>query len=252
MMRKVLFVWLWGAVLVPGCTPRNYMADMTVSTYRIDGIDDPEPAADIDRVIEPYRSQLEVEMNEVVGEVEVSMDKALPAGGLNNWFADALLQSAQVIFGRSVDVAIQNYGGLRLNNIGPGPITRGKIFELMPFENLSAIVRLDSIRIQAICDDLASFGGGAVSHTLQFGIQDDKAHQIRIRGEELRAGKEYWFYFPDYVINGGDIGEIVAGAERHDQPVLVRDGLLMELQRLRDAGEKVRGVPDGRIYFINE
>lgn len=233
------------------CAPKNYLAGSELSQYRIDGVDDPAPDRRIDSMIAPYRAKLSAVMDEVLGEVAVSMDKALPAGGLNNWFADALLRSSEAIFGQPADVAVQNYGGLRINSLGAGPLTRGKVYELMPFENMTALLVLDSARVQAVCDDMAKFGGGVVSSSLQFGIDGDVARDIRIRGEALRGDRQYRFLFPDYVVNGGDVGRIVAGAPREDSPVLIRDALFMELERLRAAGEKVVGRPDGRIYFIN-
>ena len=191
-------------------------------------------------------------MNEVVGESAGLMEKSLPAGGLNNWFADALLKSGDQLFEESLDVAIQNYGGIRIRSIAEGPVTRGKIYELMPFDNLVALVVLDSARVHAICDNLANYGGGAVSKSLKFGILEDKAYMIEINGLPLSGDRMYNFLFPDYVVNGGSIGRIVKGAERKDRSVLIRDILFMELERLKAEGEKIRGVQDGRIYFVND
>jgi 2',3'-cyclic-nucleotide 2'-phosphodiesterase (5'-nucleotidase family) len=247
--KKVLIFTLF---IFFGCTPKNYLVKSDVSHYRIDGEDDPIPSARIDSIIRPYREQLSEVMDEVVGESVVLMEKALPAGGLNNWFGDALLNSGSKLFDREVDVAIQNFGGLRVNSIGSGPVTRGKIYELMPFDNLTTLVVLDSARIQAICDNLARYGGGVVSSTLKFGILEDRAYMIEIHGLPLSDGKMYNFIFPDYVVNGGSIGKIVSGAEREDSAVLIRDVLLMELERLKGAGAKMEGRPDGRIYFVND
>ena len=47
------------------------------------------------------------------------------------------------LLGEPVDFAVINYGGMRIPAIPKGPITRGKIFELMPFDNLLVVVRLD-------------------------------------------------------------------------------------------------------------
>lgn len=244
-LLSILFLFL-------GCTPKNYYVKSDVTTYRIDGEDDPVPSARIDSIIRPYREKLSVVMDEVIGESAVLMEKALPEGGLNNWFADALFNSGDQLFDRKIDVAIQNYGGLRVSSIGAGPVTRGKIYELMPFDNLAALVVLDSARVQAVCDNLANYGGGVVSKTLKFGILEDKAYMIEIHGEPLSGARTYNFLFSDYVVNGGSIGRIVAGAEREDSPVLIRDVLLMELDRLRKEGEKMKGMPDGRIYFVND
>lgn len=240
------------SILVVACSPRNYLAESSVGYYQMVAADTLPEDRRVDSIIKPYREQLSEVMDEVVGEVVVDMGKALPEGGLNNWFADALLSGGRIFHEKNIDVAIQNYGGVRLTSIGAGPITRGKVFEVMPFDNMAVVLELDSSMVQQICNNLARYGGGVVSHTLKFGILEDEAHMVLIDGEWLHGDSVYTFLLPDYVVDNDFAAEIVAGAPRVDLPVLIRDLILLDLSAKKKRGEKIRGVPDGRIYFVND
>ena len=90
-------------------------------------------------MIEPYKSTLDVQMNEVIGTVSQEMTKKKPESTLGNWYADAMIAGTKKE-GYPVDFAISNYGGLRVPYISAGPLTRGEIYELCPFDNLLVIV----------------------------------------------------------------------------------------------------------------
>lgn len=248
---RFLLIWI-AALTILSCAPKNYLADSKVITYRIDGVDDPEPDQRIDSIIGPYRQQLTAEMDAVIGEAVVTLEKAKPAGTLNNWFADALRHQTELLIDRPVDVAHQNYGGIRLNSLASGPITRGKIFELMPFDNQLSIVEMDSSMVHAFCDMVAASGGEPVSGTIKFGILEDKAHLIEIHGKPLSNDRTYTFAFPDYVANGNKMSRIIAGAPREDRSVLVRDLIIKEVEWLTANGLQVAARADERIYFVND
>jgi len=239
-------------VSLAGCTAHNYLARTSIEAYRMDGVDDPDPDARIDSIIAPYRAELSAEMDEVIGEAVVTLEKAKPAGSLNNWFADAFRHMGELTLGRPVDLAYQNYGGVRLNSLASGPITRGKIFELMPFDNQMAVVVLDSAQLHALCDLIAATGGEPVSGTIKFGILEDKAYMIEVHGRPLSNDRTFTCVLPDYVANSPKCSEILTGAPREDRAVLIRDLIIKEVEWLTDNGRKVAAQADDRIYFVND
>ncbi|MEO1714912.1 MAG: 5'-nucleotidase, partial [Bacteroidota bacterium] len=96
----------------------------------------------LNALITDYRGQLEAEMNTVIGTIAQSLTLQKPESSLGNWMADVLLEKATFYSKRPVDFALQNYGGIRISELPAGPLTRGKIYELMPFDNQLVILDL--------------------------------------------------------------------------------------------------------------
>ena len=238
--------------LAQACAWRNHLADTNVSTYRMDGLDEPAPSSRIDSIISPYREKVSAEMEHVIGEVESILELAKPEGTLNNWMTDAMARSAAAIFGRPVDFALQNYGGIRLTSIPAGPITVGKIYEVMPFDNTLVLVVLDSANVKQLCDVLASHGGEPSSQGLKYGILEDEAHLVMINGKPLSGDRNYYIAVPDYIVYNTSTADILRSAPREGSQVLIRDALIMDVRRQTSEGRKIRGVLDGRVYFVND
>ena len=100
------------------------------------------------RYLQPFRDSLSQQMSEVIGSAQDNFLKEKPGGSLGNLVADAMDWKAQQL-DSTVAGAICNYGGVRLNQISKGIINKGKIYELMPFENELVIVQLKgSVLIQ--------------------------------------------------------------------------------------------------------
>jgi 2',3'-cyclic-nucleotide 2'-phosphodiesterase (5'-nucleotidase family) len=73
-------------------------------------------------------------VSEVIATAPTEISRAKPEGRLGNLTADAMLARANAEHSDSIHMAITNNGGLRIP-IGPGDITVGTVYELMPFEN---------------------------------------------------------------------------------------------------------------------
>lgn len=85
--------------------------------------------------IEPYKTSIESEMNEIISFTKSDLTKNKPVGNLGNFVTDLCLSYAEA------DICLMNNGGLR-SSINKGNITVGMIYELMPFENELVIVEL--------------------------------------------------------------------------------------------------------------
>ena len=94
----------------------------------------------------------------IIGHSDIPLTKAQPESTLGNFMADAMLVAGQRI-DPDVVAAIGNYGGIRLPYIAPGPITRGKVYELMPFDNTLNIIEIPGAVLQQFCDAMAARKG---------------------------------------------------------------------------------------------
>ena len=193
----------------------------------------------------PYKLKLDSIMNDVVAVSEKEISKGSPEGPLNNFFADAMYESAKDQ-GINFDVAYTNLGGLRIS-LPKGKIYRYKIFELMPFENAFVTVKFTGVEMQKFFDFIAEGGGDPISGA-RFTIQNKKAVDITINNEPFDVSKNYTVLTSDYMANGGDGGAVFTkGIERKDLNYKLRDAIFQYLEKLTKAGKTLNPTNDGRI-----
>ena len=80
-------------------------------------------------IIAPYQNALSEKMNEVLCYNSTKMIKGQPESILGNFVCDLCLET----IGGDSNICILNNGGLR-SELPKGEITKGQIYELMPFE----------------------------------------------------------------------------------------------------------------------
>ncbi|MCU0403335.1 MAG: 5'-nucleotidase C-terminal domain-containing protein [Chitinophagaceae bacterium] len=197
--------------------------------------------------LKPYSTHINGTMNEVVGNVTVSLNKTMPECTLGCFMTDAYLESAQKKFGKQVDMAFMNTGGIRLNSIEPGPITIGKIYELMPFDNLMVLVDLTGSQLQAFLDHISSRGGWPVSGG-SYTIENKKATKVEVGGKPIDPEKKYTVAVSDYVANGGDQSNVLKNLPQENIGYLQRDAIIEYVQK-----HKTIGMPEGtRVTKVND
>ncbi|HMQ05688.1 MAG TPA: 5'-nucleotidase C-terminal domain-containing protein [Saprospiraceae bacterium] len=222
------FVIVFFLVLQVACSMKTYTADVRYESYRMDDKMEATHSL-VDSIILPYREAIEKEMNSVVGWAEKDMFKVKPNSPLNNWMADMLLDLANEMSSFEIDFAIQNFGGIRIPQIAAGEVTRGKIFELMPFENKLVILKSSGETVRKLFDRIAQYGGWPLSRGTSFTIIDDQAMEIMVNGKPFDLEKQYTFALPDFIADGGDDCFFLADSERIDLELLIRDGILLWL-----------------------
>lgn len=244
-MKRCLFAFLFiGSVI--SCAKQNHLADVQTRTYRIEKASYPVDVA-IAEVIEPYKDQLDATMNEVIGYNVEEMVKGKPSSSLTNWFTDALLAETQKLVQDSLDFAIQNYGGIRLNSFSSGDITVGKVYELMPFDNIIFVVELQGNLVKKLFNRMAQSGGWPISHTVKFHISFGEATDISIKGMPLDTMRTYHVAIPDYVALGGDNMEMMKDVKMHNTNALVRDLLIQYIKDETAHGRKIIANQSQRI-----
>ncbi len=231
----------------------NHLAQIQPQTYRMEpqsttarGLD---VAADstLTALIEPYKSKLDAEMNEVIGTVAKTLDKNKPESTLGNWMADLFYEQMSDYNKGEIDFASMNYGGIRIPSLQAGEVTRGKIFELMPFDNMLVVVHADEATVRQFADNAAKNGGIPVSKQLRFEIKNGKAENITIKGQPLQAGKIYKIGVSDYVANGGDDCSFLIDKKRDELGVLMRDAIIEYVKKQTAQGKQLNAQLDGRI-----
>lgn len=243
-------IWIFLLVMIAaGCAKQTYTADIDTSYYRITKRNKTDK--ELDKLISPYREQLESKMGRVLAFNKKEMTKARPNSTLGNWFADALLEEAEYIYKKDIDIAMQNYGGLRVPFLKQGDITVGNIYELMPFDNMLVILTMDGKLLQKLLDRVAEKGGWPISNTLQFTKNKEKAESIMIKNEPLDLNKTYTVAIADYIANGGDNCFFLDQAKREDLDIMIRDLIIDHLDRKPEGEKNLLASDELRILAPN-
>ncbi len=244
-MRHLIFLSL---LLLFSCKTQNvnHLADID-GTYLYLNKEEKEIDADMEAMIAPYRKELSKKMDVVLIQNKKALKKGKPNCTMGMWIADLLFDYLNES-GLNVDFAVQNYGGLRVNEVGVGAITVGNIFEVMPFENMLVVLETDAEMLQTFCDHLAAGGGWPVSKGIRFSIdKDGKATDIEIGGEALDMTRKYRFGVPDYIANGGSDCAFFKGLDHENSGKLIREIILEDTRMRGEAGEVLNIELEKRI-----
>ena len=196
--------------------------------------------------IAPYREKMQSAMNEVLAVSTTSLERGLPESKLGNFLSDACMSSAKEK-NMQADFAVFNTGGLR-RPLPSGNITRGDVFELMPFENTLVILSMNGGDVKKLVNFIATKGGAPVSG-IQLRIQDSVATNVFINNVALDTTKIYRVLTSDYLANGGDAFPFVTDKNWDAVNLKVRDALIEYLISQTKAGKKIKVDLDGRITY---
>ena len=246
-MRILLLIsvtWFFTA-----CTSQYQISHGTVDLNQINSqLSDDE---DVEQLIAPYREQIQEEMNTVIGEVTAEMHKSKPESTLGNWFCDAMLDYTNALHQEDYDFAINNYGGIRIPSLAKGPLTVGKIYELMPFDNMLVVLKVDGKTLRKLFEMFAEKNGWPMSRNVQLTIKEKKIFSLSIKGAPLEEDKIYTVVTSDYVANGGDAAYFLKQAELKETGVLLRDALIEQAKQYTADGQSIHSELDKRIKVIN-
>ena len=215
---------------------------------RVTGIA-PDSAAQA--LITPYKSTLDAEMNAVVGEIAVDMRREKPESTLGNFICDVVVAQSQKVYQPTIDFGVYNYGGIRQEFLNKGPVTKGKIYELLPFENFGAVVKMDGAGVWALAQKIVDEGGWPVSSCIKIVVRENKVAELFIQGAPVDNTKTYHVVMNDYMANGGDKMPFIKPENIQVLGVTIRDMMLTHLQELSASGKQASAAKEGRIVYAD-
>lgn len=246
---KRSFLYLSLALLLVGTGCKLYQSTGTVAHYQYRIGSKYGNDTLVQRMLQPYGDSVNRSMNAFVAELATDLEKAQPEGTLGNIMADALHVMGEQVFGKPVDAAFMNYGGIRLNTIKAGTITRGKMYELFPFDNLLVLLTLKGDLFQQFLNHIASRGGWPVSGmTMQ--IRDRKAVNVLIGGSPIQSDKIYTIAIGDYTANGGDDAAMLKGIPQENKGFLMRDAIIAYFSSFGAEGKKISLQKENRVSYV--
>ena len=233
-------------VVLSACKPMYMVSDNEAKIYKISQAD-VDSVSEIAQLLKPYRDSLSLIMNEVIGQSKGNFKKEKPGGSLGNLVADAMFFKAKKI-NPATQNAICNYGGIRINEIRSGDITRGKIFELLPFENELVILELNGTQLKQWIEVMAKSDGWPIATYLPMNLPKLKqalAYQDSFTVFDPRTATSkdsiitfspladdvmYTIATNDYIANGGDQCDFLKTCKRINTGLLIRDVMIEYIQ----------------------
>lgn len=246
-MRNAFLILLVLFSLLFGCNSYQLPVQSEASLYRMDRSLGADTSHSVGALIAPYKKELDAQMGEIIGHSDALLTKDQPESTLGNWMADATQTQAVLLSTSTIDASFQNYGGIRIPELAAGKVQLGKIYELMPFDNMLVIVEMNGKTLQLLFDQMATDGGWPVSKEVSYRIRNGKAMRLMISNKTVDKNQVYHIAMPDYIANGNNGCEFLLGLEREDTGVLIRDLLIKEVKERQQAGEGIHAAITGRV-----
>ncbi len=242
----------WFLVFIAGlqfqCAQVTHIAGEAARTYRIEARTQDLSADDeMHALISPYQERLREEMDQEVGIVAKQLVKGRIESTLGNWVADAIYDYAERTTEQDYAFGLCNSGGIRVQSVGKGPITKGKVFELMPFDNYLVVTKMTGQIVKELFDHMAKSGGWPISHGVTYEIEAEEARNIKIDDQPLDMTKQYSVVLSDYLSEGGGGCEFLEDLPYENLNVYYRDALIEQAQWLTRAGKEIDADIEGRV-----
>ena len=191
-------------------------------------------------IISPYQNCIEDQMNEVLTYAKHDLIKGKPQSTIGNFVTDLCL------FYADAHICVMNNGGLR-TTISKGEITRGKLYELMPFENELVVLKLNKDEYIGLLNYIGSRGGEPFSGTT-ITINKDGQVLSNTWPVNFEDGELVRVLTSDYLANGGDKMWFFKGKEQIKVGIKLRDAIIDYCSRRDSISSQI----DSRIIIIED
>jgi 2',3'-cyclic-nucleotide 2'-phosphodiesterase (5'-nucleotidase family) len=207
---------------------------------RVIPVKDVAPDPDIKAALLPFEAKVADKMSLVVGEATDDMVKSdISESALANHIVDAFRATGKT------DVAFHNIGGIRAG-LSRGPITWGRVFEVLPFQNFLFKLKLTGTQIKRVLDhNFIAVSGLRVRFDLRKPVGRRLVQVTMADGSPLEDERLYSVTTNDFVVAGGDgFLEFAEGRDIENTGIVLRD-VFIEYIRSHTV---ITAERDGRVF----
>lgn len=214
--------------------------------------DQVKPDATAAAIVDKYNKDLGPKMAEVLGNAPAEILRNYDQeSALGNMVADIMREAA------GAQIAFTNAGGLR-TDIPAGPITLGKIWEVMPFDNTIVTMELTGAQVLEILKNKSK--GMVQSSGLKFKYDPAAPGDARAvlevalsDGKPLDPNRVYTVATNNFMATGGDNFTAFTGGKKvYDTNILIRDAMVNWLKAQTAAGRAIAPRVDGRALAVTK
>jgi len=247
MFKKHLFLFLITSWLL-SCQTFYQPQTVKYKDYRLKQTSKQDGA--LNTALKPYTDSVNKNMNDIIAVAEEELVKRQPEGSLGNIMADGMLAIAKEKYNQPIDASFINFGGIRLQAIPAGNITRGKLFELAPFDNLIVLQKIEGKVFQQFLNHISSRGGWPTAG-MTWQIKNKEAINVLIGRKPLLETSTYTIALVDYVANGGDDCEMLKSISQINNGILFRDAIIAYFSSFTKQGKKIPAITEKRVSNAN-
>lgn len=225
-------------------------------------------------LIRPYQEHLSRDMDTVIGQATGEFPHTINGLGnyprrddsaLTNMLCDAMREATSVRLGKTVDVFLQNGGGIRAA-LPAGAVTKKDVYTVLPFDNTIMTARMtgaqlmDLLETKALKEAVANYGerfdgpSGAflqvsgMSYTLD--LEANEVRDVRIGGAPISMSKTYLIATQNFMMSGGDgYTMLKLLPDQYSTSVYQRDMVIEWLARKQTLNPA--DYDDNRINIVN-
>ncbi len=247
MTRRLSYIFILLAWPLFGCEQELENAAYESYSYTVDSTVAADAA--IEKIIAPFRDSMDQLMDKQLLLLGNDLEKDRDNGSLGYFMCDLLREAARYQYQVKADIAVLNLGGIRRPYLKKGAVTRGMVFELMPFENRVYVLEANAEQVRHLAQDIVKRGGAPVSGISIHATQD--AVRVEVGGKPLQQGNHYTVLCSDYQYNGGDNYGYLQEMKKIGELGLVRD-LLLNAMKLKVQDSAVLNYQSGRRVEIDQ
>ena len=190
-------------------------------------------------IISPYQRGIEAEMNEVLTYSKIRLTKKGTESLLGNFVTDLCLNYSDA------HLCVMNNGGLR-TSIDKGPVSRGKIYELMPFDNELVVLELNKKDYLGLLNYICIRGGEPFS-----GINITMNKEGNVINNSwpvnFENNEKVKVLTSDYLANGGDKMSFFQNKKKYKLGIKLRDAIIDHCEK----NDTITSRLDGRLKVID-
>ena len=230
---------------VVSCNTSYKAENVQYSSYKIQQYD--AGSKSLTTIVKPYSDSVNKLMNVVIGYNETQLEKKRQGNTLGFFITDAYLEMAKQKVDPKVDAAFMNSGGIRLPEMSAGAITQGKIFELMPFDNLMVLLKLKGSLLKQYLDTLVA-NECVIESGIYMQIENKTVQKVMVGDKPLELNADYTIVHSDYVAMNSNL---LKNINRSTNGYLLRDALLDYVKFINSQNKKVTVTNIDRINYVN-
>lgn len=239
------------AILLISCKSQRYqITNMQGTIIEMNNDFDKNPDKKLEELVLSYKTVLDKEMNQVVGNSTELMDYGIPESLLTNFTSDVMKQYGDENLPNGVDIAVMNVHGHRAT-LPKGDVTLGNLYEIYSFDNTITYLELQGSDVERMFDSYARMGGAGISSNVKLEIKEGKVHQVTIDDKEIDKDKIYNIVTLDYLADGNNGMESFLDAlSVNNTGITLRDIMIEYVKKQNESGKQLTSKLDGRITVI--
>jgi len=173
-----------------------------------------------------------------------------PFSPLGNFVSDALLSQMRRLTGEQCQLAVVNYGGVRVD-MPKGDIRLDDIRSMFPFHDTLCVVKTRGANILAMFNKMAGdkwefFSGAKVV------ADSSRVLSVSVAGEPLDTNRLYSLVCGDFLLDGGDDFYLARGAQSVTRtPYNMFTVMLFCLEEMKSRNVQIASTVDDRLSLVN-